>query len=437
MRYLTALILTSSLLIFTSCEEDDLKAPLPPVLISPANALTDAELDLTFNWDASIDASTYDFQLSLSADFTNTVTNLTDLVALSTTVVGLMPATTYYWRVNAKNSAGISDWSDTRSFLTEPVGIPQLVSPEDNTIFNLTETSVTWSAINDADGYTLQVSTTESFLTTIVNVENLTETTYDITDLDWYTTYYWRVRASIELCNSEWSEVWRFTPELPIPTEGLVAHYPFTGNANDASGNGHHGVVNGSTLASDRNGIANTAYQFDGVDDFIAVSHNSALNLIGEFTISVWYNSDGCSTPCSPPAYHTLINKRDESVAGDNWPWSLAISYIEGPKDEFRKIFASRRDNFNLDYQVSEAEVAINSWQHVVIVLKDNIQSIYIDAELDGTYEFVQNQPVNNESVMIGWSIRPGLEQFKGRIDDIRIYNKALTAFEILALYKE
>ena len=47
-------------------------------------------------------------------------------------------------------------------------------------------------------------------------------------------------------------------------TSGLVAWFPFDGNANDASGNGHNGVVHGVTLAPDRNGIANHAYFFDG-----------------------------------------------------------------------------------------------------------------------------------------------------------------------------
>jgi hypothetical protein len=54
-----------------------------------------------------------------------------------------------------------------------------------------------------------------------------------------------------------------------MPTNGLVGWWPFTGNVNDLSGNGHNGSVNGATLTADRFGVANRAFSFDGVNDFI------------------------------------------------------------------------------------------------------------------------------------------------------------------------
>ena len=62
-------------------------------------------------------------------------------------------------------------------------------------------------------------------------------------------------------------------------SDGLVAYYPFNGNADDESGNGNNGKVNGATLTTDRNGNANSAYDFDGNDDFISATigeHNEA-----------------------------------------------------------------------------------------------------------------------------------------------------------------
>ena len=56
-----------------------------------------------------------------------------------------------------------------------------------------------------------------------------------------------------------------------IPTDGLVAWYPFNGNANDESGNGNSGTVNGATLTTDKDGNENSAYSFDGSDDFIDI----------------------------------------------------------------------------------------------------------------------------------------------------------------------
>ena len=59
---------------------------------------------------------------------------------------------------------------------------------------------------------------------------------------------------------------------------GLVAWYPFDGNASDMSGNGNHGTVNGATLGTDRHGQANRAYSFDGVDDYIEVFDDDVIN---------------------------------------------------------------------------------------------------------------------------------------------------------------
>ena len=85
--------------------------------------------------------------------------------------------------------------------------------------------------------------------------------------------------------------------DLPsnIPANGLVAYYPFNGNANDESGNGNHGTVNGAILTSDRNGDDNTAYDFQVLDwdsgnnggDYIYIPHSSEFNF-ESFTLSAW-----------------------------------------------------------------------------------------------------------------------------------------------------
>jgi hypothetical protein len=74
-----------------------------------------------------------------------------------------------------------------------------------------------------------------------------------------------------------------------VPTNGLVGWWPFNGNANDESGNGNHGTVNGATLAADRFGNAGKAYSFDG-SDLITVLNNSSLNIqpSNGFSVSIW-----------------------------------------------------------------------------------------------------------------------------------------------------
>lgn len=75
-----------------------------------------------------------------------------------------------------------------------------------------------------------------------------------------------------------------------IPTDSLVGYWPFNGNANDVSGNGNDGTVNGAILTIDRFGNENSAYSFDGVDDFISISPSPTLRTdqMDSITISIW-----------------------------------------------------------------------------------------------------------------------------------------------------
>ena len=74
-----------------------------------------------------------------------------------------------------------------------------------------------------------------------------------------------------------------------VPTNGLVGYWPFNGNANDESGNGNNGTVNGATLTTDRFGVANKAYNFDGIDDFIDFVNSSVPTGVSSRTISLWF----------------------------------------------------------------------------------------------------------------------------------------------------
>lgn len=76
-----------------------------------------------------------------------------------------------------------------------------------------------------------------------------------------------------------------------VPTNGLIGWWPFNGNANDESGNGNNGTVNGATLTTDRNGVTNKAYNFDGVDDKIIITAQSIIPQQSNYTVSLWFKS--------------------------------------------------------------------------------------------------------------------------------------------------
>ncbi len=85
--------------------------------------------------------------------------------------------------------------------------------------------------------------------------------------------------------------------QLPsyLPTDGLVAWYPFNGNTNDESGNSNHGILNGATLTADRNGNMNSAYDFDGISNSIVSPVSIDLGL--EHTLSIWVRFNDNNSP--------------------------------------------------------------------------------------------------------------------------------------------
>ena len=76
-----------------------------------------------------------------------------------------------------------------------------------------------------------------------------------------------------------------------VPTNGLVGYWPFNGNANDESGNGNNGTVNGATLTTDRFGSANSAYSFDGINDYIIANGGDQFATTSR-TVSYWIVAD-------------------------------------------------------------------------------------------------------------------------------------------------
>ena len=75
-----------------------------------------------------------------------------------------------------------------------------------------------------------------------------------------------------------------------VPTNGLVGWWPFNGNANDESGNGNNGTVNGAALTADRNGKANSAYSFN--KNYILVNNNQKFDFIDKLTLNFWFKID-------------------------------------------------------------------------------------------------------------------------------------------------
>lgn len=186
--------------------------PAAPTLNTPSNGAANLALNPTLSWFASTNASSYGVQVSTSPDFSSTILN-TSVTTTSVGLSGLAQGTTYYWRVNATNTAGASAWSETRSFTTTStlaLTAPLLSSPAPDAINLGTAPTLIWNAASGATGYDVQVSTKSNFSILVTNIANLANTSTTLNGLKRNTNYYWRVRSRNGNTISGWSTIWNF-----------------------------------------------------------------------------------------------------------------------------------------------------------------------------------------------------------------------------------
>jgi hypothetical protein len=196
-----------------------------PEVTSPANNAVDVGSDLRLIWNADNIFTNYAVQISTDEEFSSLFLNLTNVDATSYNVDNLNNGTTYYWRIRGHNATGPSKWSEVRRFSTEDANEPlvpskpSLDSPQNGYTGTSDTILLEWSAANNAEWYSVQVSTQSNFSTIVAQNNNLTQTFYELTDLQAPSTYYWRVRAHNSNGNSEWTEVRHFNLVLENETE--------------------------------------------------------------------------------------------------------------------------------------------------------------------------------------------------------------------------
>lgn len=211
----------------------------------------------------------------------------------------------------------------------------------------------------------------------------------------------------------------------PDFSNGLVAYYPFSGNVNDESEYENHGTVDGPYLDSDRFGIDNSCYSFDGDDDIIRVFDSEQLYLNRELTLSAWIYPKEIKS-------QTIIKKAGCIVNGPyKWPWGLSLSATND------MIFTVTTNEGNTFMQARKQGYDINTWYIITGVLKGGKMYLYINGKLEAT-ESIEGDIIDDPYTMnIGTRLQIPSSTFNGKIDDIRIYNRALKESEVLYLYEE
>jgi triacylglycerol esterase/lipase EstA (alpha/beta hydrolase family) len=200
---------------------------------------------------------------------------------------------------------------------------------------------------------------------------------------------------------------------------GLVAYYPFNGNANDESGNENNGAVSGATLTTDRFGNDDSAFEFDGSDDYIEISHDPVLNISDSIAISIWIKYD--NSPAS--SYEDIVMKGNSTYG---FQFSLSDGQI---------MFHVLSDGWrNLNSGVTPEP---NKWYHIVGTYDGKVQKIYINGELKATADWEGTIATSTDPLYFGYKVAGDNNWYKGSLDDFRLYNRSLTATEVDSLYHE
>jgi hypothetical protein len=209
---------------------------------------------------------------------------------------------------------------------------------------------------------------------------------------------------------------------------GLVAHYPFDGNANDASGNGHHGTGTGVTLTTDRFGAAEKAYQFNGGSSWIQVAPHADFER-NDFTLALWMNVEISAT-----GYTTLLSYPANNSFENAW-----LVYLDA---DLAGLKAYLYPGNHLSTPLTWGNVA-GSWRHVVFRKAGSQAELYLDGALRVTYPVPASVSyLNSLGLLIGADDddangTPDSAWFSGKLDDIRVYSRPLGMLEISALVKD
>jgi hypothetical protein len=215
---------------------------------------------------------------------------------------------------------------------------------------------------------------------------------------------------------------------------GLVGYWPFCGNANDESGNGNNGVVNGATLTADRFGNVNSSYEFDGISQDIDCGNNQTLNN-NEFTISLWYQEYASAIN---PSEHTLICK--SSTSQGTIGYRLCIQNVTNSLDYFIWSQLGNSSVQGTGFVSGTSTIQTLIWQNLIAIKSGDTLSLYKNGLFENRWVGASALINNSSPFLIGSKIDIGGVKngfFHGKIDDIAIWNRALSQQEITQLYNQ
>ncbi|QIP15437.1 PKD domain-containing protein [Spirosoma aureum] len=369
--------------------------------------------------------------------------------ANSFTMTQLQPGTTYYVRAFAINSAAPSYSQEVRTFTTPPllpvvttIGTSSLDRSTALVLFRLDNAGIP-AAIRYGICYSSTSNDPKLPGASAVDVTGPVvgaNTSVTLTNLSINTRYYYRSFAVYGDNLVVYGDVLPFTTLDFDLTTGLVASFPFDGNASDVSGNGNHATLrNGPTFTANRKGGDQTALYFDGVDDYIEIADNASLRP-ASISISVWIKPSAAARTS-----RMQIFMKNNFADGEKEQYSAIVKEIPVGSSATKPYI-----NFDIkqqsncvqskgwqDLELSDL-VLVDTWQHLVFVYSGRTMTVYqngkaIRSKTDLTQTFIDD--------CIGGTLKFGAQSknfpnyFQGAMDDIRVYNIPLNQDQVDALY--
>ncbi|MBM2816732.1 MAG: hypothetical protein HW421_3494 [Ignavibacteria bacterium] len=310
----------------------------------------------------------------------------------------------------------------------KPPNVPTLINPSNSSKVTSKTITLSWNCSDpDGDAITYQVFMDRTYPPVTSLVSDLRTNSYITVSTVDTAVYYWKVIATDIWGNFSESQIWTFIlSSSSIPgSNDLVASYPFNGNASDETGKNATGVIYGAALTSNRSGDFNSAYYFDGINDYIDIKYSTLFNFTSNYTISFWLkpivNSGTFLFGVTP-----LICRWGQTGSGAQ-VYEICIN-------QSGYLYIGVYDGGSSTYVSGNQYLSSNKWSHVAIVFGDRNVRIYVNGYLDKEMPTVQPQ-ISNYNVTLGAYTTTNVRAYyNGSLDDIKMYKKALSDNEIKIL---
>jgi chitodextrinase len=337
---------------------------------------------------------------------------------------GRTAGTSYSYKVRAADAAGNQGpFSNTASATTQTASdtqAPSAPGPLSATAPSASEIDLSWSAATDNVGVTgYEIDRCQgSGCSTFAKIGNASGTTFQDTGLASSTSYSYKVRAADAAGNQgPFSNVASATTKSTQVPSGLVAAYAFNegagANVGDSSGLGNNGTVTNTTWAA--GGKFGGALSFNGTNALVTIPNSTSLQLTTAMTLEAWVNPSAVTSD-----WRDVIYKGD-----DNY-------YLEGTSFN-----ASRPDaggtfsGANANAYGSDA-LAANTWSHLALTYDGTTLRLFVNGTQTGSQTRTGSIATSSNPLQIGGDSLWG-QYFKGLIDEVRVYNTALTTAQLQA----